>query len=238
MKQKLPLLVTSAIRVSAPLTQLVDPQERLAATLHALKQWTENAAVESIVVTDGSGFDYSTQVQALARSSGKEIEFLCCQNNEALTSAKGKGYGEGEIVLHALTHSRILVTSKFFAKCTGKLYVRNYHRCLAAFDNEFQCAVHGKRGIEALDTRLYFASREFWLRHLSDAHLRVDDSTGYFLEHSYLDRFREIKLRGFTLPIPPIVVGRSGSGNVEYAPMGFYHYLSRRLRFSIFRRIY
>jgi len=238
MKQPVPLLITTAIEVTAPLTKMSDPDQRLAATLCALEQWLKQPSVDTIVVTDGSDFEYGNRLQEVSYGSGKQVEFLRFRADEVRTRAQGKGYAEGEIVRHALTHSRFLQQSPLFAKCTGKLWVENYDRCLAAFDGEFQCAVNGKRRIDMLDTRFYFASREFWLKHLGDAHLRVDDERGYFLEHCYLDRLREIGHRGVTLSVPPIVLGRSGSGDFEYPRMSRYKYLSRRLRYAIFRRIY
>ena len=238
MKQRIPLLITTAIEVTAPFTKMSDPEQRLAYTLRAFEQWMKVAAVDTIVVADGSNFDYEDRLQELSKNSGKQIAFLRFRADETRTRAQGKGYAEGEIVRHALTHSRFLQQSAFFAKCTGKLWVENYDRCLAAFHGEFQCAVNGKRTIEVLDTRLYFANREFWLQELGDAHLRVDDAKGYFLEHSYLDRLREIGYRGATLSVPPIVRGRSGSGDFDFPRMSPYRYLSRRLRYSIFRRIY
>lgn len=238
MKQKVPLLITTAIEVTAPLTKMSDPRERLTATLHAFGRWLKSPAVDEIVLVDGSDFDYGERLRELSQGSGKQIEFLHFRPDEERTRKQGKGYAEGEIVLHALTNSEILGSCAYFAKCTGKLWVANYDRCLAAFQGEFQCAVNGKREIETLDTRIYFASREFWLKSLSDAHLRVDDPRGYFLEHSYLDRLREIGYRGVTLAVPPIVLGRSGSGDFDYPRMSRYRYLSRRLRYAIFRRIY
>jgi len=235
----LPLLVSTAIRVSADTTtKMLDPEARLNATLWGIEQWLKEAAVESIVIVDGSGFDYSSRVDELSRGSGKQSEFLCFQNNAELTRSKGKGFGEGEIVQYALTHSRILTRTPYFAKCTGKLYVRNYRKCLAAYrGSEFMSGVYGRNRIHCLDTRLYFASRDFWLKHLAQAHFRVNDPQGYFLEHSYLDRLREIGLRSFTLPLVPIVVGRSGSDDVEYEVPNLYKRTVRRVRLYIFNKL-
>ena len=238
MKKKIPLLITTCIKVSAIAAKITDPQERLTLTLEGIAKWLTNPAVESLVVVEGSDYDFSAKVDSLKREAGKQVEFLRFRNDAERVRKQGKGYGEGEIVHYALTHSRVLKTSEYFAKCTGKLYVRNYARCLAAFDNQLQCAVNGKHEIESLDLRLYFARREFWLKHMADAHETVDDPAGYFIEYAYLDRLREIGLRGFTLTVPPIVTGRSGSDNILYKPPSLYKYLSRRLRYSIFRRIY
>jgi hypothetical protein len=238
MKTKIPLLITTAIEVTASLTKMSDPQQRRAATLHAFQQWLQVPEVDEIVVADGSDVDFENELLRLSDGCGKRVEFLRFRADEQRTRTQGKGYAEGEIVRHALAQSKILSASAYFAKCTGKLWVENYADCLRAYQGDFQCAVNGKWEIETLDTRIYFASREFWLAQLSDAHLRVDDERGYFLEHSYLDRLREIGYRGVTLPVPPIVRGRSGSGDFDYPRMSTYRYLSRRLRYAVFRRIY
>lgn len=236
--QSIPLLITSAIHVSAPGTKLADPAERLELTLKGIERWLRSPAVHSLVVVDGSGCDYSEQVQELNRSAGKNVEFVTFQNNTDLVRVKGKGYGEGEIVLHALTHSKTLAAAQFFAKCTAKLYVRNYAKCLAVFNGKFMCGVYGKNSIRCLDTRFYVSSREFWLKYFADAHFRVDDPHGYYIEHSYLDRLRENGVRGFTSPVPPLIEGRSGSDNIEYPMLSLYRRATRRVRFFIFNKIY
>ncbi len=236
--QSIPLLITSAINVSAPGTKLADPAERLALTLRGIERWLRTPTIESLVIVDGSGVDYSSQLDELNRSTQKHLEFLAFQNNAELVRVKGKGYGEGEIVLHALKHSRTLSSADAFAKCTAKLYVRNYAKCLRAFNGRFACGVYGKNSIRCLDTRFYISSREFWLKHFSQDHLRVDDPHGYYIEHSYLDRLRENKIGGFTLPIPPWIEGRSGSDNIEYTVPNLYRRAVRRVRFFVFSKIY
>lgn len=236
--QPIPLLITSAINVSAPGTKLADPAERLGLTLKGIERWLGTPAVESLVVVDGSAVDYSPQLRELNRGAKKNVEFLAFQNNAELVRQKGKGYGEGEIILHALAHSQTLAGAKCFAKCTAKLYVTNYAKCLAAFNGKFMCGVYGKNTIGCLDTRFYISSREFWLKHFSQAHFQVDDPRGYYIEHSYLDRLKENGIKGFTLPVPPLIEGRSGSDNIEYTVPSFYRRVTRRVRFFVFNKIY
>jgi hypothetical protein len=233
-----PLLITSAINVTAPGTKLDDPSERLALTLVGIERWLQDDSVPALVIVDGSGFDYSSQLQELNYASPKHIEFLSFQNNRELVRSKGKGYGEGEIVLHALTHSKTLASAPCFAKSTAKLYVANYRKCLAAFNGEFMCGIYGKNRIRCLDARFYLSSRDFWLRHFSRAHFQVDDSNGYYIEHSYLDRLRENGIKSFTLPVPPLIEGRSGSDNIEYPAPSLYRRLTHRARFYVFNKIY
>ena len=234
----IPVLITSAIDAAAPGTKLADPAERLALTLKGIERWLQNAAVQELVVVDGSGFDYSSQLRDLNLTFRKNIEFLSFQNNAERVRLRGKGYGEGEIVLYALTHSKTLAIAPCFAKCTGKLYVRNYRKCLAAFNGRFMSGIYGKNRIRCLDTRFYLSSRIFWMQYLSRAHFESDDPKGYYIENSYLDRLRENGIKGFTLPVPPLIEGRSGSDNIEYPAPSLYRRIVLRVRFFVFNKIY
>jgi hypothetical protein len=60
-----PVLITSAINVTAPGTKLADPAERLDLTLKGIERWLQNPAVHALVAVDGSGFDYSSQLREL-----------------------------------------------------------------------------------------------------------------------------------------------------------------------------
>ena len=152
---------------------------------------------------------------------------------------KGKGYRRGRDCLHALTHSKILSAAQCFAKCTAKLYVRNYAKCLAAFNGKFMCGVYGKNSIRCLDTRFYLSSREFLAQAFFARRIfRSMIPKGYYIEHSYLDRLRENGIKGFTLPVPPLIEGRSGSDNIEYPAPSLYRRLAHRVSFYIFNKIY
>lgn len=215
-----PLLITSAVDIAAGRTALSDPAQRLQKTLEGIARWRSCGAVGRVVVCDGSGVDLSPHVpDADDPRAGVPCEFLHFTNSQDQVRALGKGYGEGEIVRHALAHSPTLANSDRFAKCTGKLWVSNAARCIRfsaglplAFDygGVFR-AVH-------LDTRFYIADTDVFHRHLLDAHLAVDEDQRHYLEHAYRDALRGFKLSEIAMFPTPRIEGTSGSMNLDYRP--------------------
>lgn len=215
-----PLLITSAVDIAAGRTALSDPALRLQKTLDSIARWRRSPGVGRVVVCDGSGVDLSPHVPAADDPrAGVPCEFLHFRNSQDQVRALGKGYGEGEIVHHALAHSPTLRDSPRFAKCTGKLWVANAGSCIrfaarrpVAFDygGVFR-AVH-------LDTRFYIADTDVFHRHLLDAHLAVDEDQGHYLEHAYRDALRGFKLSEIAMFPTPRIEGTSGSMNLDYRP--------------------
>lgn len=217
-RHALPLLITSAVDTNAGRTLLRDPVQRLQKTLDGIAHWRQCPAISHVVVCDGSGFDLSGHVPGVDDAQlGAPCEFLHFTNSQDQVRARGKGYGEGEIVRHALEHSQTLRDSSRFAKCTGKLWVSNGGLCIRlnagrriAFD------YGGVFKAVYLDTRFYIADTAFFRRHLLDAYRTVDEDQGYNMEHAYRDALQCFKLSEITMLPSPRVKGTSGSMNVEF----------------------
>lgn len=207
-----PLLLTSAIHVSAPLTALTDTALRLEAHLDSLRKWSRTANVREIVICDGSGFDIEPHLASIRRESPDVvIEALSFQNDRDMVARRGKGYGEGEIVAHALKESRLLRDRPAFAKCTGKLWLENFDRCLRGWNGQAGFNLWGRTRIDSIDTRFYLVARSLFDSHLRDRYRDVDDLAGYYLEHSYRDGLSELSPRSYVMWPAPHLQGVSGS---------------------------
>lgn len=219
----IPLIIPSAITVSAPRTKLCDSDERLRHTLEGLKAWMSVLAFRRIVICDGSGFDLSPHLEQLRESVDTDIllESLCFQNHVPLVTKLGKGYGEGQIVDYALTNSRLLADSDSFAKCTAKLWVTNAVACLRHYNGTAALNLSGGFMPKYVDTRFYVCSKAFYNSHLRDCHLSVDEDHGLFLEHRFFESIQGTRMYRNTLFPTPIIRGVSGS-------MGTPHHTSRR----------
>lgn len=217
-----PLLVTSCINPSAPLTNLSNPTDRLALTIEFLMRWLEKFPSIRIVICDGSDFNFDPILHDVFPTA--EIECLHFQNSAKSVSRYGKGYGEGEIVNYAIANSKTLKSADYFAKITSKLYLKNFEDCLELWNGRFAAFAQFKL-IESrdkvafcmLDTRFYIASKSFYFKYLSDAHLNVRDLDGYYLEHSFKDHLVKNNIESFGLPFAPIFEGVSGSSGKEYS---------------------
>ncbi len=219
------LLMTSSVHVSAPIVAVDDAEQRARLTLDSVEKWLESTGRIRVVLCDGSGYDFS---EACAeRFPSAAIECLNFKNDVAAVAKYGKGYGEGEIIKHALTNSEYLRDVEFFAKCTSKLWVNNFDQIMRRWNGIFQCDYMFRnpgsvRHIEPelIDTRFYVVNRDFYARYLQESYRNVRDLDGYWLEHSFKDAIASqgLKASRFYFPILPEVAGVSGSTGRIYRP--------------------
>lgn len=218
--KSIPLLLTSCIVVSAKHTALSDSKLRLTETIKSLEQWFTTPGIEKIVVCDGSGFDLTPFVHHLTNKA-IDLEILAFHNDAANVLIKGKGYGEGQIVNYAISHSRILSNSTAFVKCTSKLWVSNYASCISGFNGRLGFDFNGWLTPRFIDTRFYIAAKDQYRSLLSDAHLQVDDDAGYYLEHAFIDALSGLKPLDYAMVPTPRIQGVSGSTAKSYQPSSF-----------------
>lgn len=171
-----------------------------------------------IVICDGSGYDLSADVQqmAAARQSTALFEFLSFRNETNLVAQLGKGYGEGEIVKHALDTSRFLADAQSFAKCTGKLWVTNAAACVRHYNGHAAFNLAGGLVPKYVDTRFYLCSRRFYEARLGACHHSVDENNGQYLEHRFLDSLKGTRLYRNAIFPTPVIRGISGSMGAEH----------------------
>lgn len=218
-----PILLTSSVHVSAPLTVLNEEAVRIRLALESIGRWVKIAAGARIVVCDGSGFDFSEECEKLF--PGSTIECLSFLNDAPSVRKYGKGYGEGEIVNYALENSRFLRNAKSFVKCTGKLWAANFEELLSAAKGPFACDFHFMNAGSVfsirpfhVDTRFYIADTDFYRRYLSDAYRAVRDSEGYYLERAFCDSLLNIRrpISSYMFRCPMCIEGVSGSSGMQY----------------------
>jgi len=213
----LPILLTSAVHVSADQTALTAPDARATAVLESIKVWAELIRVGQIVICDGSGYDFTQLIENISvEYPSVKFECLAFQNDGEKVRRQGKGFGEGQIINHALHHSKLLRKAESFAKCTGKLWVQNFIRCRAGFNGVAGFQMSGKLRVHYVDTRFYIVSRGFYDDVLSDAYMTVDDANGYYLEHAFAEKMSHLRSNQISICPAPAIRGLSGSSGQVY----------------------
>jgi GT2 family glycosyltransferase len=218
-KQKItPLVITSCVDVSAPLTHLNNPNERIQLTIEALKQWFLIDTKLPIVLCDGSGYDFTQVCQN--KFPNANIECLFFKNDYHCVKIYGKGYGEGEIINYAIKHSKTLKKYHIFAKCTSKLWVTNFRELSKSQPKKIFCEIkfRGFSGLinnrpDYIDTRFFIVDKNYYLKKLSNAYQQVNDLKGFYLEHAFKEVIisNEINLSSLIFFCEPEVLGISGS---------------------------
>lgn len=219
--------------------KLNDPALRIKYTLESVGEWLKREPSMQIVICDGSGFDYSYLIKK--HFPGASIECLSLMNDALQIKIHGKGFGEGEIIRHALRHSLLLGQSDVFIKCTAKLWVDNFQDCLAQWNNFFVCgsyfanvfSLKKTKPVHA-DTRFYISRKDVYLRYFSNAHSELGKAPKASIEHTFLKIIVENKIEHVFFRRPQVVCGMGG-GSGKYYKHGKIRILKDRLRNWIVR---
>ncbi|MBU3590753.1 hypothetical protein ICN11_01790 [Polynucleobacter sp. 78F-HAINBA] len=216
-----PILLTSSVTAMDQSVQLKDEKLRVFHTLESIQKWLDISPQNKYVLCDGSGFDFSLLV--LERFPGANIECISFSNDPDLIRLHGKGYGEGEIIRYALEHSKTLLQSQWFVKCTAKLWVDNFLECIQSWNGHFVCQAFfsnvfsfKKSQLEYVDTRFYMIDKDFYVNHLSKAHIGIGGPSGIGIEERFLEMVTREKLSRFLFEIPPVVCGMGGGSGKYY----------------------
>jgi hypothetical protein len=235
-----PILLTSSVIAMDKTVTLIDPQERIHHTLESIEKWLSMYPDIRLVICDGSGYDFTDTIRQ--QFPGCSIECLAFENDARMVAYRGKGYGEGEIIKHALQHSQELRAANWFAKCTGKLWVDNFERCVREWNGALLCKaffahVFERKPIklEYIDTRFYLTTIDIYRRHFIDAHQSVGGESSDSIE----DVFRKIilanQMQGVLFKTPPVIRG-VGGGSGKYYRNNFVRRVKETLRARLVQR--
>lgn len=216
-----PVLLTSCIYIADQSVQLKEPADRILHTLESIGEWLRIAPDAQLVVCDSSGFDFTR----LAREKFPQatIECLHFLADRALVQYHGKGYGEGEIIKFAVLNSTYISQADFFAKCTAKLWVENFHQCIKEWNGLFLCKAtfsnvfsFKETYFNHVDTRFYLVSKDFYWEYLSTAHLNLGQPTGISIEDNFRDVVLKQNLNKVIFCNPPVIAGVGGATGKYY----------------------
>ena len=217
----LPLLITSCIHPVKQLVKLTDPDLRLRYTIEGLEHWLAIDPKLKIVLCDGSNYDFKPILRE--KFPGKKIEFLRFQNSISHVNEQGKGYGEGEIIKYALSHSHYLANSAAFVKCTGKLWVLNYKNCLHQWNGIFAANAEFSNvlnlrptNIKYIDTRFYLVNKEFFIANLLDEHFVSSFEKDSSIENLFLRKINSLNLKKYIFSTAPVIEGVGGGSGTYY----------------------
>lgn len=237
----IPILLTSSVVAHDKGVRLQDPTERARLAMESVLQWRVIAPHNPLVLCDGSDFDFLPLVASLPGSG--PVECLHFQNNVEAVQLHGRGYGEGEIVRHALEHSTLIRSAGCFAKCTSKLWVENFGACIQAwhrrllmkgvFDHVF--SPYKATTLAYIDTRFYAMDVQTYRQHFLQAHESIRAGDGYGLEESFRDIFLDRQLQGCLMSPPPVICG-VGGGTGAYYKNTHLRKIKEKLRYQFVKR--
>jgi len=223
-----PLLITSAINPpeGVPFLRMTNSVKRKILTKAAFYYWIAKG-FKRIVIADATNSILLDEPELDELTTlGVVVEQIQYNQNPERTVAKGKGYGEGRLIEHALENSDLLGNSSHFYKSTGKTFVRNFLAIDTLIQKEgFDTLVwrHSESGDFSkpwADARFYFSSIDFALAHLIPSYLESDDNISACEFHMFQELNRTCH---YTRSLRPLVHGFAGGTDAEYfdEPLGY-----------------
>jgi len=234
------LIITSTVNVNSNLTYLIDAKTRLKQYVDSIDYYLSSTLITKIIICDNSGFDYSDNIALIeiAKKNNKQIEFLAFHGNKTEIKNLGKGFGEGEIMSHVFSKSKLIKQEDIsFFKVTGRLKILNIDKILASVksnDNYFnRVNLNPFVNLKKVDTRFYKCSKQDFKLIFEDVYKEVNDSQGVFLEHVYYNTLIKNKIEFKSFKVLPNFSGISGSTGQEYS-ISKGNFILRQFVFSIF----
>lgn len=234
-----PLLLTSSVTPVDLTGKLNDPSARIKHTLESIAEWLKIDLNIQMVICDGSGFDFKDIVQS--NFPAANIECIFFYNDAEEIKKNGKGYGEGEIIRYALEHSKTLLNSELFIKCTAKLWVSNFTTCLSQWNGLFLCGAYfanvysvKKTKLKFVDTRFYIIRKDIYKKCFLNAHSHLGNNLGWSIEDEFLKIIQSANIKHIFFKIPPVICG-VGGGSGKYYKTGIVRVLKDRLRACLAR---
>jgi hypothetical protein len=236
-----PILLTSSVVAHDKSVRLQDSAERARLALESIHQWRAIAPHNPLVLCDGSGFDFQPMVTPLLGSG--PVECLNFQNDVELVKRHGRGYGEGEIVHHAIDNSTLIKSAGSFAKCTSKLWVENFSTCMQQWNGRMLMKAvfvdvfspRKSTTLDYIDTRFYAMNVQEYRTHFLHAHEAIRSQQGYGLEESFRDVFLKTHIQGCLMNPPPVICG-VGGGTATYYKNSPLRQIKERWRYQLVKR--
>ena len=231
-EEDLALVLTATVRPAPGLSALArtDVLEREMDYIKALDYYLHNQPrIRNVVLVENSGWPLDKFREAAARNpQGKHVEIISLSKND-FPPELGKSYGELSLLKHGLSASTTLLRTRYFAKVTGRLVLRNATRLLEGLPDELDlaCDLRDHPLYEILripacgrhaDTRFLVFHRAFFLNCVDNGLAWVNDSQGRLVESWIYELAKSSPNRRIIrrFPIEPQFQGVSGALNRPY----------------------
>ena len=210
LKKKYVILLTGCINPKGMIfTQLCNPSLRSKQYKDAIEWYQKHTNFLIVFCENSNTYLYDNNYIS------SRVELLSFDGNQE--KEKGKGYGEMEIIAHALKHSRLLDKETIIIKITGRLIIKNIKaltviHSILNLKNKLLCSMHSD--FMFADSRVFITNRnimENLCKHIED----IDDKKGRFFEHILAEVTNSLQVY-FPFFIQPEIIGTSGTNGENY----------------------
>ena len=192
-----------------------------------LLKWYNSQQFDRIVFCDNSGLPKDSLKATLVQGSKglsdiiDSIEFLTYEDNPDFRYHYG--YSELGLIDYAIKNSKTLQDSRFFTKCTGRLYYPNYHKLENVIHEELKFCVDARSNFlwiknQQVTTQLMIFNTKFYIDNLLNIKEEMTTEE-YYIEHFFYRKlipFKNDRSCCFRWPIELLPQGIAAHSNKSY----------------------
>jgi hypothetical protein len=209
------LLMPSAVAPNSdtPFQALLDPDIRFKQTVSSIKRWSKLARKHDfrIVVAENTGYGQKIREATANLLPQSQLQVIDVPSPTAESTSRGKGAGESESLLYALTELR-LHPETIVAKVNARYFTTNGFFLLTEIDSQFDFAAWPRPLLDTVDTTFFAGKAGFLEKYISKISVEVDDLREKFVEVLYADySIRNSECRYIRLNYAPATLGQSGT---------------------------
>ncbi|WP_413172912.1 hypothetical protein [Anabaena azotica] len=140
-EQDFALVLTASIDIKGmPKAYPTLAEQRQEDYYNSVKYYVKNQPrIKKIIFIENSGWPLDrVKEAAIDNVHNKKIEFISLNCND-FPRELGKGYGESLLIEKGLEQSSLINTVTYFAKITGRIYLKNMTQILASVKEDYDC---------------------------------------------------------------------------------------------------
>lgn len=208
--KKAVILLTGCINPNGmPFTMLTNATERQKQYINAINFYLKTTKCKIIFCENSN-----TDIHSFFENKQEKLEIITFPGNK--DKQRGKGFGEAEIINHALCHSSFIQKDSIIIKITGRLIVNNINHIINSLKCErdfVTCSLHSD--LKFADSRIFCATQSFYIAFLKMKD-HIDDSKGVFFEHVLASTVLNSSMRFIPFSEEPLFIGISGTTGESY----------------------
>ncbi|MCC9166152.1 hypothetical protein [Pontibacter harenae] len=214
-------------------TKITDKDFRKNQYIDSIKFWLKETKCK-IIFVENSNNDISPYFEDALNSFRLEI---LCFNGNTYSREVGKGYGELLCIEYALKNSKILKTSNFVFKITGRHKVLNFLPFFERYDKnkDLDLLLDFNKNLTFCDSRIFGFTPVFFYDYLYKYKNSLNDTNGVYFEHILAKASLIAISQGLKyLPFPssPKIKGISGSNNIKY-DLNNFEFFKNSIKFKL-----
>jgi hypothetical protein len=173
--------------------------------------WINNKNVNKLIFIENSGYDLSFFYKISKNFPDKIIEIISSNSNNSFDKKLGKGFGEYLCLKEVFETSKIVKTTDYFIKVTGRYIVKNFEDILKdIISNNTDIYVNLSNNLKYSNSVIYGGKKIFFENYIIPEKKKTTDKINNISENKVANATLKAISDGLTLSKIPIYADTEG----------------------------